>query len=55
MSSVCDGDSPQNNSQCMSRQEQQYSHSFVMILENAGVVNSLVAALIAEMSGSYIC
>lgn len=55
MSSVCDGDSPQNNSQCVSQQEQQYVHSFVMILESAGVENSLVTGLIAEMSRSYIC
>jgi hypothetical protein len=55
MSSVCDGDSPQNNSQCVSRQEQQYMHSFVVILESAGVQNSLVAGLIAKMSDSYIC
>ena len=55
MSSVCDGDSPQNNSQCVSRQEQQCVHSFVVILESARVEHSLGACLVAETRGTYIC
>ena len=55
MSSVGDGDSARNNSQCVSQQEQQWVHIFVVILESARVENSLEAGLIAEMSGRYIC
>ena len=54
-SSVGDGDSPQNNSQCVSRQEQQCVHSFVVILESARVEHSLGACLVAETRGRYIC
>ena len=54
MSSVGDGDSAQNNSQCVSQQEQKWVHSFVVILESARLENSLKAGLIAKMSGSYI-
>ena len=55
MSSVGDGESAQNNSQCVSQQEQQQEHSFVVILESPRIENSLKAGLIAEMSGRDIC